>query len=274
MNHTEPFSIRRCAMVARAEFLKIWASKIPWVILVALPVGTYLFILELYHVERMGERLAVEHAVQALPLVFKATWGTLLFQSAMLTFAAFWTTIDSQYGMIRVGSCQPVTRIEYLLGKWAGIGAHLMLFSAGLVLSELIWTGLYSGFRGIRAADVASVARFAFDLSVLILAISIVAMAAASCRRTVGSGIVTALMAFILLAVMTMLPFDVLSPRFILLRYFFYPLQDLPAQIAPGGDSPFLRPPFLTSFYSVAVATSALVAVPAALYFRRRDIVE
>jgi hypothetical protein len=274
MNAAAPFSIRRCVRVARAEFLKIRASNVPLMILVALPVGTYLFILELYHVERMGERLAIENAVQALPLVFKATWGTLLFQAAMLTFAAYWTTIDSQYGMIRVGCCQPLTRIEYLLGKWSGIGAHIVTFSTALVLSELAWTGLYSGFRGIRAADVASVARFAFDLSVLVLAISGVAMAAASCRRTVGSGIVTALMAFILLAVMTMIPFDVLSPRFILLRYFFYPLQDLPARISPGGDSPFLRPPFLTSFYSVALVTSALVAVPAALYFRKRDIVE
>ncbi len=274
MNFPALFSIRRCAAVARAEFLKIWASKIPLVILAALPVGTYLFIFELYHVERMGERLAIENAVQTLPFIFFATWKTLLFQAAMLTFAAFWTTIDSQYGMVRVGCCQPLTRLEYLLGKWSGIGAHIVIFSAALVLSELFWTGLYSGVRGIRAADVASVTRFTFDFSVLILAISFVGMAAASCRRTVGSGIVTALMAFILLAMMTMLPFDVLSPRLILLRYFFYPLQDLPAQFSHGGDSPFVRPSFLTSFYPVAAATSALFALPAALYFRRRDIVE
>jgi hypothetical protein len=274
MNLHALFSIRRCAAVAGAEFLKIWASKIPLVILAALPVGTYLFIFELYHVERAHEHVALSNAVQALPFVFEATWGTLLFQAAMLTFAAFWTTVDSQYGMVRVGCCQPLTRVEYQLGKWSGIGAHIAIFSMALVLSELFWTGLYSGFRGIRMADIASVASFAFDLSVLILAISVVAMAVASCRRTVGSGIVTALMAFILLAVMTMLPFDVLSPRLILLRYFFYPLQDLPAQLSHGGDSPFIRPPFLTSFYSVALATPALFALPAALYFKKRDIVE
>jgi hypothetical protein len=118
------------------------------------------------------------------------------------------------------------------------------------------------------------VGRFTFDLAVLTLAISVVAMAAASCRRTVGSGIVTALMAFILLGVMTMLPFDVLSPRFILLRYFFYPLQELTVPMSTGADSPFRRPEFLTSFYSVAVATPLLFALPAALYFRSRNIVE
>jgi hypothetical protein len=274
MNVARPFGFRRYAAVSRAEFMKIWASRLPLVVLVALPVGTFLFILELYHVERAGERLAFENAVQALPLVFKATWGTLLFQAAMMTFAAFWTTIDSQYGMVRVGCCQPVTRIEYLLGKWTGIGAHVVLFTMALVASELAWTGLYSGVRGLGASDMAAVARFALDLTVFTLAISVVAMAAASSRRTVGSGIVTALMAFLLLAFMTMLPFDLVPPRLILLRYFFYPLQDLPAQISRGGDSPYLRPPFLTSFYSVALATSLLFAAPAAALFAKRDIVE
>ena len=192
----------------------------------------------------------------------------------MLAFAAFWATVDSQYGMVRVGCCQPLARAELLLGKWCGIGAHIVLFSVALVLSELFWTTIYSGLRGIGVADGVRVARFTFDLAVLIVAISVVAMAAASFRRTLGSGIVTALLAFILLAFMTMLPFDLVSPRLILLRYFFYPLQDLPAQISRRGDSPYLRPPFLTSFYSVALATPVLFAVPAALYFRKRDIVE
>jgi ABC-type transport system involved in multi-copper enzyme maturation permease subunit len=274
MRSVRQFGVGRCAAVARAEFLKIWASRIPLVILVALPVGTYLFILELYHVERMSDHVAIGNAVQALPIVFKATWGTLLFQAAIMTFAAFWTTVDSQYGMVRVGCCQPVTRIEYLLGKWLGIGCHIVLFSTALVASELAWTGLYSGFRGIRAADVASVAWFALDLCVLTLAISVVGMAAASFRRTVGSGIVTALMAFLLLAFMTMLPFDMLSPRFVLLRYFFYPLQDLALPLSAGPDSPFRRPEFLTSFYSVALATPLVFAMPAVAYFSRRDIVE
>ena len=108
----------------------------------------------------------------------------------------------------------------------------------------------------------------------LILAISVVAMAASSCRRTVGSGIVTALMAFLLLAFMTMLPFDVVSPRFILLRYFFYPLQELAVPMSTGTDSPFRRPEFLTSFFTVALATPLVFAVPAVAYLSRRDIVE
>ncbi len=274
MNLPGQFSVLRCAAVARAEFLKIWASRIPQVILVALPVGTYLFVVELYHVERMGEDPAIGNAVQALPLVFFATWKTLLFQAAMLTFAAFWATLDSQYGMLRVGCCQPLTRTELILGRWCGIGAHIVLFSVALVASELMWTAVYSGWRGVGASDAVRVARFAFELAVLVAAISVVAMAAASCRRTVGSGIVTALMAFILLAFMTMLPFDLVPPRLVLFRYFFYPLQELAAPSFAGADSPFRRPEFLTSFYAVALVTPLLAAVPAVAYFSRRDIVE
>lgn len=274
MNAGRRLSAWRCARAARAEFLKIWASRIPLVILVALPVGTYLFVFELFHVERAAERLPLMHAVAALPLVFFATWKSMLFQAAILTFAAFWATIDSQYGMVRVGRCQPLSRTEWLLGKWAGITAHVVIFSLALVVSELAWAGCYVGLRGIRAADLALLSRFSFDLSVLTAALGIVAMAAASCRRTVGSGIVIALMAFIFLAFMTMVPLDVVSPRLILMRYFFYPLQDLAGPLTAGSDSPFRRPPFLTSFYTVAVVTSALFAIPAALYSTRRDIVE
>ena len=266
--------VRRWAAVARAEFLKIWASKIPLVIFLALPAGTYLFVLELYHVERIGARRAIGNAVEALPLVFFATWNTLLFQLAMVMFAAFWATVDSQYGMIRVACSQPLTRTELLLGRWCAVSAHVVIVTAGLVASELAWTVVYSGVRGVRPADALIVARFTLDVAVLLVSVCVVAMAAASFRRTVGSGIVTALMAFILLAMMTMIPFEILPPRFVLLRYFFYPLQDLPAPAWPGADSPFQRPDFLTSFYTVALVTPVVFALPAILRFRRRDIVE
>ena len=80
----------------------------------------------------------------------------------------------------------------------------------------------YSGVRGIGAADAVRVAWFAVDLAVFVLAISVVAMATASFRRTVGSGIVTAVMSFILLALMTMLPFDLVPPDWSL-RYLLLP---------------------------------------------------
>ncbi len=62
----------------------------------ALPLGSYLFVLELYEVEGIGDRIQ-GNALDTLPVLFFATWKTLMFQMAMLTFAAFWGTVDSQY---------------------------------------------------------------------------------------------------------------------------------------------------------------------------------
>ena len=268
------FRPARLAAIARAEFLKVWASRIPLVILLALPVGTYLFVFELYHVERMGDHLHIANALDALPLVLFAAWKTLLFQAAMLTFAAFWTTVDSQHGMVRVACCQPVTRVEYLLGKWCGITAHVVIFTIVLVVSGLVWTGIYSGLRGVRGQDAASLARFTVDLVMLTVALTSVAMATASLRRTVGAGIVVALMAFILLAFMTMLPFDLVPPRLVLMRYFFFPLGELRDPFPATADSLFHRLHSVADFCRVAVATPLLFVLPAVVYFRKRDIVE
>ena len=274
MNTAHRFSAARSSAIARAEFLKIWASKIPVVMLVALPVGTYLFVLELYQIERVSERLHIASAVDALPLLFFATWKTLLFQAAMLTFAAFWTTIDSQYGMIRVACCQPITRGEYLLGKWCGIVAHVVIFTLALIVSEILWTGIYSGIRGVSKHQWVAVARFTVEVVVFVVAVTSVTMATASFRRTVGAGIVTAIIGFILLAFMTMLPFELLSPRFVLMRYFSFPLGELPNPYPTMGDSSFLRVHSVADFFRTTLATPLLFAIPAVLYFRRRDIGE
>jgi hypothetical protein len=268
------FSGARFTAIARAEFLKIWASNIPLVMLFALPIGSYLFVLELYHVERMSDNLRIGNALDVLPLLFFVTWKTLLFQAAMLTFTAFWATVDSQYGMVRVACSQPVSRVEYFLGRWCGIMAHVVIFTIVLVASDLAWTAIYSGIHGIRAHDLASVARFAVELLTFVVAITSIAMATASFRRTVGAGIVTALMGFILLAVMTMVPFDVISPRLILMRYFSFPLGELRNPFTAGGDSPFLRVHSVAEFYQVALGTPLLFVLPAIVYFRNRDIVE
>jgi len=192
----------------------------------------------------------------------------------MLTFAAFWATVDSQYGMIRVACSQPVSRVEYFLGKWCGITAHVMIFTIMLVASVLAWTAIYSGMHGIRIHDLAVVARFAVELVTFVVALTSIAMATASWRRTVGEGIVVALIGFILLAIMTTLPFEVLAPRLILMRYFSFPLGELRNPFTAGGDSPFLRVHSVAEFCRVVLFTPLLFVLPAIVYFRNRDIVE
>ncbi len=99
-------------------------------------------------------------------------------------------------------------------------------------------------------------------------------MAASSLRRTVGSGIVIAIMTVVLLALMTMLPFRLVPPRLVFMRYFFFPLGELPNPWTGDNDSPFVRARTLAEFWTVVPATPLVLSLAALLHFRRRDITE
>ena len=269
-----PLVASRVLALAWAEFLKIWASRIPLAFMLVVPVITYAFVLELYHVEQVGERLVLRNAIDAIPILYFATSKTLLFHAAVVAFAAFWATVDSQYGMIRVACAQPISRVDYLVAKWCGIGMHVALFTVVLVLSIIGWAAGYSGLRGVDAHAWAAVARFAAEVVLFVVALAGVAMATASFRRTVGAGLVTAFLVVVALALMTMVPFDLLSPRFVFMRYFFFPLGEFPDPRLAGGDSPFVRVHTVIDFCAVVAATPLIVAAPALIYFRRRDITE
>ncbi len=261
------------ARQAWAEFHKVAAARMTLAFLLALPVGTYLFAFDLYHVERAADRMPVPNVLHAVGLLFFASWKTLLFQTALVAFAAFWATLDSQYGMIRVACAQPVSRSHYLVGKWVGIGTHVLILTAVYVLCHALWGALYAGFSGMGAAEWAALARFAAAVLAFSLALTWTCMAAASLRRTVGGGIVTALLAVVVLALMTMLPFSLVPPRFVFMRYFFFPLGELPNPW-PGQDSAFVRVRSWAEFWAVVPATPLLLSAAALLHFRRRDITE
>jgi hypothetical protein len=125
-----------------------------------------------------------------------------------------------------------------------------------------------------QGSDVAAVARFAVELATFVVATTAIGMAAASCRRTVGSGIVTAIMSFVLLAFMTMLSFRVIAPQFVLMRYFSFAFGELKNPFPTYADSPFIRVHSLAEFYRVALVTALLFMLPALLYFRTRDVVD
>ena len=89
-----------------------------------------------------------------------------------------------------------------------------------------------------------------------------------------GSGIVIAVMAIVVLALMTMLPFDLVPPRLVFMRYFFFPLGELPNPWPGEHDSPFVRVRTLMEFWTIVPATPFVLSVAALLHFRRRDITE
>jgi ABC-type transport system involved in multi-copper enzyme maturation permease subunit len=262
------------ARQAAAEFRKIAAARMTIAFLLAVPAGTYLFAFDLYHVERALERNPVPNLLYTVPLLFFKSWQTLLLQMALVAFAAFWATLDSQYGMIRVACSQPISRSTYLLGKWLGIGGHVLILSAAYVFCLVLWGALYAGFRGMGPAEWTALARFAIEALAFALALTWVGMAAASFRRTVGGGIVTGVMAIILLALMTMLPFSLVPPRFVFMRYFFFSLGELPNPWPLTRDSPFVRARTEAEFWTIVPLTPLLLSLAALVYFRRRDITE
>jgi len=258
---------------AVAEFLKIQASRFPLVILAALPAGVFLFVFELYHVEGMAQHVGPDPLRQFAVLCFTA-WKTLLFQAAIVAFAAYWTTVDSQYGMIRVAACQPLTRVQYLLGKWLGIAAHVVLLTMAYILTMLMWTTLYAGWQGVDGAAAIAIVRFGVQTIVFATALTLITTATASLRTTVSAGMITALLTLILLSFAMMLPFDVMSPRFVFMRYFLFPLGELPNPFPTESDSPFVRVLPTIDFYRTTAVTVMCFVAPAIWSFRRRDIQE
>ncbi len=253
----------------------MWASRIPlaFAVITALLVSVFAF--EVYHVERALEHVPSPHGTPNVASAFLfGTWKTLLFPAALVAFCAFWVTVDSQYGMIRVGSLQSLTRAEYLVGRWLALAAYASLFAATYVLSHLAWIVAYSGGTAFGLIGAGRMARFSAEMVLVAVALALIAAAAASFRRTVGSGIVTACLAIIGLALMTMLPTHVVSPRLVFMRYFFFPFGELVDPFTDYHDSPFVRAHGLGDFVLVMVATPLAFMIPAAVHFCRRDITE
>jgi hypothetical protein len=273
VGHPEGLARHGLRRSAHAAFMKILASRMPLIFLLATPALCFIVVFELFHVEQVGTRLELAHALDAFPLLFVTVWKMLMFQMAVLAFSAFWTTVDSQYGMVRVVGTQPISRLEYLLGTWMGVVAHVAIQAGGLVLSLLGWAVLYCGVSGVDWTDMTRLLLFSLELVVFTAAICVIGLASASFRRTVGSGIVTAVMAFIGLSIIMTLPFDVFPPRFVFVRYLFFPVQEFPNPF-PGDDSLFVRLYSHGDFYLTVLATPLLLAIPAVLYFQRRDITE
>jgi hypothetical protein len=267
----------RLPALVRAECRRIWVSHVPLAFLVSTAVVVSLFVLDLYRFEGMrGGAYAKRAAMEVLPVLAFATWKTLLLPVALIAFCASWTTLDSQYGMIRVGCTQPLSRTEYYVGRWLALSGYVLLFGLGFVAVQLALVALCSGLSGVGVSDLARVLRFTLESLALLLALAWVTIAVASMRRTVGGGIVTAYLVVIGLAFMTMLPHGIVPPRLVLMRHFFFPLQEFADPFAAEGyhDTPFARVFARGDFWLTVLVTPVLFLLPALLYFHNRDVTE
>jgi ABC-type transport system involved in multi-copper enzyme maturation permease subunit len=268
--------MQRLGRIIAAEARRIWASRIPLAFLITSVMLVLVFAFELMYVERLGEHLHPRSAMDTLPVLVFSTWKTLLFLAALIPFCAFWMTVDSQYGMVRSACTQPVRRSEYFVGKCAAICAYALLFGATYVLAQVVVATAHSGIQGMTWSDVGRLARFSTEMLAFIVALALAVMSCASVRRTVGGGIVVGYLVVVGLALMTMLPHSVIPPQFVLMRHFFFALQEFgdPFAAFGSGDSVFIRTASIANFVTTIVCTPLLFLVPAMLYFNRRDITE
>lgn len=267
-----PFGGTRLPALVAAECRKMWASWIPLAVLLTTVLVTSLFAFEVYVIELPASPFHPTPA-QAISALLFATWKTLLFPAAIVAFCAFWVTLDSQYGMIRVNGCQPLSRTDLALGRWLALSAYVALFTAAFVGTQIAWAAASSGTAPIRA-ELAALGRFSVELTTFTLALAWTVMAVSSTRRTVGSGIITAYLVLIGLALMTMLPYDRVPPRLVFMRYLFFAHQELTNPWVGEPDSPFARVFTRSDFWLTVTVTPLFFTVPALLHFRRRDITE
>ncbi len=267
---------QRLGRAVGAEVRRMWASRIPLGFVITLVVLVLVFAFEVIHVEHIAEQLHPRSAMDPLAALVFATWRTPLFLGAFIPFCAFWMTVDSQYGMVRVACTQPLRRAEYFVGKCVAICAYALLFGATYVLTEVAVAIAYFGTQGMTWSDVGRLARFSAELLSFLVALALAIASCASVRRTVGGGVVVGYMALVGLALMIMLPHSVVSPQFVLMRHYLFPLQELTDPFAVFGyrDSPFTRTASVADFALTIVVTPLLFFLPAVLYFNRRDITE
>jgi ABC-type transport system involved in multi-copper enzyme maturation permease subunit len=255
-----------------AEFLKFYAFRIPQISYASIPAFLMLFVVQLFYVERLSAHLGPITVLEALPYLFFVSWKTILFQLFIVVFSSYCVAVDSQYGMIRIGCTQPVSRFQYLLGKSIAIELHVTLFAVVYVASLFLWVCICTGFRGLSGSTAVAVVSLASRTAVFCVALSGCMIAVSVLRRSLLDALVSCCVVFACLALLTTLPLRFHLEAGLFLRYFFYPVAGIlpkdwplpfPMQFAP-----------LWQFVLVSFATPAMFFIPAILHFQFRDISE
>jgi ABC-type transport system involved in multi-copper enzyme maturation permease subunit len=252
-----------------AEVRKIYDFGFPQIASLVIFLAIYLFVSQLFYVERAAEHWPVRNAYYAVPLLFYATWGKTLFLFLFfVAFSVYCVTVESQYGMIRVLCAQPLARWQYVAGKYAAILIHVVLLTATYGVSLLIWGTVQAGLHGITLDQMLNLFDLFSRALIYALGASWISISVALLRKTMISALVTTAGVFIALGLLTMyrsLEFG----KYYFIRYYFMGLENLPMPFRYE----FPRYPF-TTFCWVTLVTCLLFSLPPLLYFRSRDITE
>ena len=255
-----------------AEFNKFYAFRIPQIAYASIAAFLLFFVIELFYVERLSAHLGPATVIEVIPYLFFVSWKTVAFQLFIITFGAYCVAVDSQYGMIRIGCTQPVSRIQYLLGKAIAIELHVALFVLVYLASLLFWVCLCTGFRGLSLSAIPAVASLAARTVVFCLGWSGCVIAVSVFRKSLLDAMVSSCVLFVCFALLTTMPTRFHLESGLLLRYFFYPIGGI---LPKSWPIPFpMQNAPLWQFLLVSFATPAICFIPALLHFQFRDISE
>jgi len=258
----------------RAEIAKLWAFSIVRLAVAITPFAMYVFVAEVYHVDKLPLHASVHNLFDALPWILFNAWKTLFLQMFIVCFAAYAASVESQYGMIRLLCAQPMSRTEYILGKGVAIAFYVTALTLVFVASAVAWSAVYSGVRGASWGDLKQLGLCAFSLVIFTLALGWTAYSLALIRRTIGESLITAFGFFVLLMfAMVYLPRHVNS--YFLVYYAFFPWKYfLRPGFGLGPEASHYASSTLFDLSWVALITSALALAVGYASFVRRDITE
>jgi ABC-type transport system involved in multi-copper enzyme maturation permease subunit len=255
-----------------AEFCKIYAFRIPQIAYISIAAFLYLFVIQLFYAEHLTAHLGPAPMIEVIPYLFFASWKAILLQLFLIAFTAYCVVVDSQYGMIRIGCTQPVSRAQYILGKSIAIELHIALFALVYIASLFIWVGIYTGFRGLSLTGLPALASLTARTVVLCCGLSGCMIGVSILRKTLLDAFVSCCVLFVAFGLLTTLPPQFHLEPALFLRYLFYPIA---AILPKGWPIPFpMKNAPLWQFLLVSLATPAVCFLPALVHFHFRDISE
>ncbi|MGO8735892.1 MAG: ABC transporter permease [Terriglobia bacterium] len=258
----------------RAEVAKLWALPIVRLAVAISPIAMYLFVAEVYHIDKLPLHASVRNLFDSLPWILFDAWKTWFLQMFIVSLAAYAASVESQYGMIRLLCAQPLSRAEYVLGKGVAISIYVTALTLVFLGSAVAWAALYSGMRGVSWADLNHLALSTLAFVIFAQALGWIAYSLGLLRRTIGESLITAFGFFILLTFAGAFCSDRMKPYF-LVRYIFFPWKYFPRLSSElrSMASLYSSSTFLDLFL-VALITSGLAFAAGYVSFVRRDITE
>lgn len=257
-----------------AEVRKLWALPILRLAVAISPVAMYVFVAEVYHIDKLPLHAPVRNLFDALPWVLFDAWKTLFLQTFIVCFAAYAASVESQYGMIRLLCAQPMSRTEYVLGKGMAISIYVTALTLVFVGSALAWTAVYSGIREVTWSNLNHLALCTLAFVIFAQALGWTAYSLGLLRRTIGESLITTFGFFVLLTFAGAFSSDRMKPYF-LVRYMFFPWKYFPGLHSElKSIAGLYASSTLLSLLLVALTTSGLALAIGYGSFVRRDITE